>query len=124
MSSGRKSSEADGNQEGSKPSLITFEISGPNVLVDRFNKWMSPLVERNNVIRRSPMVDVEEEEKGNFDWEDVRIQSWTSVERQENNNYIDRLEEYTGNNDLLNVSPCNSLRASNLLCSFPIPNSE
>ncbi|KAK8853095.1 hypothetical protein IAR55_003796 [Kwoniella newhampshirensis] len=76
------------------PSVPPHTISGPNTakLVETYREWMSPAPYPDDIttIPPSPMVGVQlDEEIEGVDWDDLRIQSWSGKEREENGDWIE-----------------------------------
>jgi hypothetical protein len=57
-------------------------------IAGEYLKFMSPPPNSPTSIRPSPMAD-EDIRIAGIDWEDVRVQSWSGPERQENGTYIE-----------------------------------
>ncbi len=58
-------------------------------LVETYQRWLSPppvVPSEVDVLTPSPLSEVEQR----VDWDDVRIQSWSGVEREENGEYVER----------------------------------
>ncbi|KAK4689355.1 hypothetical protein P7C73_g748, partial [Tremellales sp. Uapishka_1] len=57
------------------------------ILSQTYQMWMSPAPTASGDLIPSPMVEAEAE---GIDWDDVRIQSWSSEERMENGEYMEK----------------------------------
>ncbi|WWD19509.1 hypothetical protein CI109_103970 [Kwoniella shandongensis] len=77
------------------PSVPPHTISGPTTakLAETYREWMSPPPYPDDIttIPPSPMVGVQADEEGEsgVDWDDVRIQSWSGTEREENGDWVE-----------------------------------
>ncbi|WRT70351.1 uncharacterized protein IL334_007349 [Kwoniella shivajii] len=77
------------------PSVAPHTVIGPNTvkLVESYREWMSPSPDPDdkNSIPPSPMLSVQQQEESEgIDWDDLRIQSWSGEEREQNGEWIEQ----------------------------------
>lgn len=66
------------------------EFEAEHEAEDAYTSWMSP-APRGNSIDPSPTLRISQNSK--IDWEDARIQSWSSEERMQNGIYLEKGDE-------------------------------